>query len=308
MNLITGVVWGYDWNAVRVWAHSLHRAKPNARKIVFTRDTGREVHDRLHDLGIETIDWQIRQPQLHPITTRWEPILHHLSTVHYDSVVCTDIKDCVYQADPLPWLDAHFRDGGAPIVLATESIPSADPIWNQENYRPWMIDYLGPQAGPMMNKEVVCGGTIAGRGLEFVTLIRDMYDILAAHKNPRLIDQCVLNHLAHTKWRDRVAIPRLSKAWILSGNFCWESKMDPPPDWRRGLAYPKGGIEPFKLYHLYFPRHKRDIQIRYWDRAWDGTCYRCGASSWSPRRDLYGPRCLKCGDRYSYRGDATYPQ
>jgi hypothetical protein len=307
MNLVTGVIWGYDWNSVRVWAHSVHRAKINARKVVFVRDTPFTVREQLHNLNIETIEWKVRQPHLHPITTRWEPMLDHLLFANYEWVACTDIKDCVYQASPFPWLEAHSKDGGAPIVLATESIPSADPIWNQENYRPWMIDYLGDDAAPMADKEIVCGGTIAGRASEFRLMIQEMYDILAAHPNPRLIDQCVLNHLAHTTWRDRVSIPRLSKAFVLSGNFCWHSKMDPAPDFRRGLVYPKGGADPFKLYHLYFSKHRREVQVRYWDKVWDGTCHRCGAQAWSPKRDLYGPRCLKCGDRYSYRGDASYP-
>jgi hypothetical protein len=305
MNLIAGVIWGYDWNQIRVWAHSVHRAKPDARKICFVRDTSPATRDLLHELGIETIEWKVRQPRLHPITTRWEPVLDHLETNSYDFVVVTDVKDCVYQTDPFPWLCAHFRDGGAPIVLATESILSADPIWNQENYRPWMTDYLGAAAGPMADKEVVCGGTIAGRGPVLHEFLQNIYAILASHPNPRLIDQCVLNHLAHTSWRDRVSIPRLSKAFVLSGNF--DYKFDAPPDFRRGLAYPRGGVEPFKLYHLYFPKHKREIQVRYWDKAWDGTCHRCGASAWSPRREIHGPRCLKCGDRYSYRGDSTYP-
>jgi len=308
MNLVCGVTWGYDWNQIRVWAHSVHRAKIDARKICFVRDTFPAVKQSLHELGIETVEWKVRQPHLHPITTRWEPVLDHLAANSYEWVICTDIKDCVYQVDPFPWLEAHFRDGGAPIVLATESILSADPIWNQENYRPWMTDYLGAAAGPMADKEVVCGGTIAGRQVFLQQMLTEMYDILASHPNPRLIDQCVLNHLAHTSWRDRVSIPRLSKAFVLSGNFCWASKMDLAPDWRRGLVYPRGSVEPFKLYHLYFPRHKREIQIRYWDKVWDGTCHRCGGSAWSPRREIHGRRCLKCGDRYSYRGDSTYPQ
>ena len=304
MNLVCGVLWGFEWDQVRVWAHSIHRTQPGARKVVFVRDTVSDVRDRLHDLGIETIEWKVRQPHLHPITTRWEPVLDHLAQNEYDWVIATDIKDCVYQSDPFPWLRAHSEDGGAPIVLATESIPSADPIWGQTNYD-WMCDYLGANAPSMKNKEVVCGGTITGRGSDLHEILQNMYAILAAHPNPRLIDQCVLNHLAHTTWKDRVYIPRFSRAFILSGNF--DFKFDAAPDFRRGLAYPKGGTEPFKLYHLYYPRHKREIQVRYWDKVWDGTCHRCGAQAWSPRRELYGPRCLKCGDRYSYRGDASYP-
>lgn len=306
MNLICGVVWNADWNFVRVWAHSVHRANIDARKIVFVRDTPSDVRDRLHELGIETIEWTLREPHIHPITTRWQPVLDHLRQNEYDWVVCTDIKDCVYQADPFPWLEAHFRVDSRPIVLATENIPSADPIYNQDNYN-WMKDYLGPLAPSMADKEVVCGGTIAGKASYFAQMIGEMYQILASHPNPRLIDQCVLNHLAHTTWSNRVYIPRLDKAWILSGNFCWHSKMDPPPDFRKGLAYPRGGAEPFKLYHLYFPKHRLAIQTRYWDPVWDGTCHRCGSNAWGPKRSLYGPRCLKCGDRYSYRGDSTYP-
>lgn len=306
MNLSCGILWGFDWEKVRVWAHSVHRAKIDARKIVFVRDTPREVREKLHELGIETVEWTAKDTRLHPITTRWQPVLEHLQFANYEWIICTDIKDCVYQASPFPWLEAHFRDDRKPIVLATENIPSADPVDNQDNYN-WMKDYLGADAPSMADKEVVCGGTIAGRALEFRALIQEMYDILTAHPNPRLIDQCVLNHLAHTSWQSKVYIPRLKESFILSGNFCWQSKMDPPPDFRRGLAYPRGSQEPFKLYHLYFPKHKRDIQTRYWDKVWDGTCCRCGAAAWSPKRELYGPRCLKCGDRYSYRGDSTYP-
>lgn len=297
MNLICGSMWGYDWNAVRVWAHSLKRANIDAEKIVFLRDTNPEVAEKLRNVGISSQVWTIRNTRLHPITTRWEPIIGHLSSNSYDSVVCTDIKDCVFQADPFPFIAASPR----PIVLATESIPCNDPIWHQENYK-WMKEYLGNQAGPMANKEVVCGGTITGRQPELLSILKTMYDILAAHKNPRLIDQCVLNHLAHTRFRDQVYIPRLKEGFILSGNFCWQSKMDPPPDVRKGVAYPRGGSKPFALYHLYFPKNRDAITTRYWHPVWDGTCHQCGSNNWG-KQGFYGRPCLSCGNRYSYRGN-----
>jgi hypothetical protein len=295
VRLVCGSIWKYGWDEIRVWAHSLHRAKIDARKIVFCRDINPDVKSKLRELGIETQDWTCKNPRLHPITTRWEPILEHLSSNDYEWVICTDIKDCIYQRDPFPFLESQDR----PIVLATESIVSSDPIWNQENYK-WMVEYLGSSAGPMKHQEVVCGGTVTGRGRDLYELLGDMYIRLAQHKNPRLIDQAVLNHLAHTTYRDSVYIPRLKEGFILSGNFCWHSKFDPPPDFRQGVAYPQGGSIPFCLYHLYFPKHRQFIQTRYWHKGWDGTCNRCGANDWGPK-GFYGPICKKCNNRYGYR-------
>ena len=293
VRLICGSIWGYGWDEIRVWAHSLYRANIDARKIVFCRGISPLVKDKLHEIGIETIDWSSPNTRLHPITTRWEPILSHLSQNQYSHVVCTDIKDCIYQADPFPYLQDR------PIVLATESIVSGDPIHNQENYR-WMVEYLGKDAGPMKNKEVVCGGTIAGPGVEIYRMIGDMYQILATHPNPRLIDQCVLNHLAHTSYRGDVMIPRLSEGFVLSGNFCWKSRFDPPPVFRDGLAYPSQSIKPFCIYHLYYPHHKKAIQSIYWSKnPGQPECLRCGASSWG-KQGMYGPVCNNCKSRYGY--------
>ena len=274
MNLICASIWGTGqassptghtlsgWDDCRAWAHSIYRARPNARKIVFTRNIPFTVREQFHKLNIETIDWQVRRP-LHPSATRWEPVLDHLATNSYDWVICTDIRDCVYQADPFPWLCAHFKDGGTPIVLATESMPQHR---CGDNYR-WMEEYLGAGATEMRDKEVVCGGTIIGRGSVLHEFLQNIYAVMAAHPNPHLIDQCVLNHLAHTMWRDRVTIPRLSAGFILSGAWCWEPDiLDPQPEIRNTIAYPRGDHNPFKIWHLYINRYWDQVRRLYWEK------------------------------------------
>jgi len=281
MNLICTSIWGTPqasspaghilsgWDDCRAWAHSIYRARPDARKIAFVRDISSDVRNRLHSLGIETIECQIRQPRLHPSATRWEPIIEHLRANIYEWVICTDIRDCVYQPDPFPWLNAHFKGGGTPIVLATESMPQ---YRCGDNYR-WMEEYLGAGAVEMRDKEVVCGGTVAGRGPDFERLIREMFEILASHPNPHLIDQCVLNHLAHTSWRDRVAIPRLSKGFILSGAWCWEPDiLDLQPEIRDSIAYPRGNPNPFKIWHLYINRYWDQVRRLYWEKELPKPC------------------------------------
>lgn len=292
-SLCCAASWGYGWKEIRVWAHSLWRAKVDARKIVFLRDTSPIVFKELANLGIETVAWKVRESRLHPITTRWEPILDHLLANDYEYVVCTDLKDCVYQRDPIPWL----RKTNEPLVLATESIPNAAP--GQDNFN-WMTDYLKDrpeELNKMAEREVVCGGTITGKHGAVTALLYDMYEILRKHSNPRLIDQCVLNHLAHTSYSRSCYIPRLSDGFILSGNFCWNSPMDDPPWTRNGVAYPHNQDKPFHLYHLYFPHDRASVTRRYWCREWDGTCHRCGGMEWGPIT-FYGPTCKKCGNRY----------
>ena len=266
-NLICASIWGTHepsspaghtlsgWDDCRAWAHSIHR-NVHSKVIVFTRSVHSEVVRQFHALGIETIEWQIKR-DLHPSATRWEPIIDHLASNTYDRVICTDIRDVVFQSDPF---DYPFPK---PLILATESMPQHR---CGDNYF-WMQQYLGADASSMRDKEVVCGGTIAGQYSPIMALLRSMYAKLASHPNPRIIDQPVLNHLAHTEF-GQVHIPRLSEGFILSGAWCWEPNiLDPRPEIRKSIAYPQGSPNPFKIWHLYINRYWDEVRRHYWDKS-----------------------------------------
>jgi hypothetical protein len=241
------------WDDCRAWVHSILRSRiANTRVVVFAHAISPELHVSLRQSGVEVIDWTPKPTQLHPSAVRWEPIIAHLEQNCYDYVIATDIRDVVFQADPFPYLRSK---GG--IVLATESMPLHR---CGDNYL-WLKQYLGLQAELIKNRETVCGGTIAGQYSSILELLRQLYSCA----RPGIIDQAILNHLAHAVLRPH--IPRLNEGFILSGAWCWEPNiLDPQPEIRNSIAYPRGSHNPFKIWHLYINRYWDEVRRLYWEK------------------------------------------
>ena len=233
--------------------HSILRLNiPNTRVIVFSHSGNPRLHETFQNLGIEVIEWTPKNTQLHPSAVRWEPIVAHLEQNCYDYVIATDIRDVVFQADPFPYLRSK---GG--IVLATESMPLHR---CGDNYL-WLKQYLGLQAELIKSRETVCGGTIAGQYSSILELLRQLYGCA----RPGIIDQAILTHLAHTVLRPH--IPRLNEGFILSAAWCWGPNiLDPQPEIRNSIAYPRGGHNPFKIWHFYNNRYWDEVRRLYWEK------------------------------------------
>lgn len=299
--MILGTAWNYGWDGVRAYAHSVVNSGYKGRKVLFTFNLKDDAIGNLRALGWELIPY-VPTPNLHPITTRWEPVLKYLSTSDDELVIVTDVNDCVFQRDPFPQLE-KLCTGKVSLICATESIlvgqESTMNGWS-DNMR-WCVAAVGREkAESVADQEVLCHGTFAGTAKSILMYVNRLYDQLRGHKNPRLIDQGLGQWLLRQEpFSSMVYVPRPSEGFILSGNFCWNSGMDPAPRVERGKAYPAGSQEPFAIVHLTRHANLNSLVKAHWWKEWDGYCCRCGFQGY--RVGMYGPRCIKCGNHHMKR-------
>ncbi len=297
--MLLGTIWRFNWDQVRAYAHSVLSCGYSGPKILFVRDIPTIVIIQLEKLGFQCIPWTLSRADLHPITTRWEPIIRYLGQANYHGpVVITDVNDTVFQSNPFSFLAKH----PGKIIGATESIlvghEQTNDGWS-DNMR-WCVAAVGrEEAESVADQEVVCHGTIAGDGTTVLMYVKALYDRLYEHKNPQLIDQGLGQWLLRQEpIAQSLYIPRPAEGYILSGNFCWHSGMDPAPEIRNGVLYPKGSEEPFALVHLTRHSNLRFLTRKYWnppnpDGIVRSGCYRCGY--FESRLGPFGVRCRKCG-------------
>ena len=294
--MICGTIWGYDWDGVRAYAHSLLASGYKGKKVLFVYNMAPNALGALKRTGFELIPWSPSNKDLHPITARWEPILKYFEKNRIpDRLLITDVNDCVFQSNPF---DHPIMENGG-IIGATESILVGEEAthngWS-DNFR-WCVAAVGRErAEEVADQEVLCHGTFAGHGVTLCNYIREMYDTLRQHPNPRLIDQGLGQWLLRKNYSQFLNVPRPKEGFILSGNFCWNSGMDPAPSVRAGIAYPLGSGTPFSIVHL--TRHHRlhSVTARHWFKEWNGICKRCGGTRHRP--GMYGPRCQDCGNHH----------
>lgn len=294
--MICGTAYNYDWDGVRAYAHSLVNCGYTGEKVMFVHSLSSDAMKRLSKLGFTLVPF-CPTPGLHHITTRWEPFLRYFAKRELPKwMVVTDVNDCVFQKNPFPWLIEHNYD----FVAATESILVGEEAthngWS-DNMK-WCVEGVGREAAESVaDQEVCCHGTFGGRGDYLYEYINTLYAKLRVHKNPRLIDQGLGQWLIRqSPFSAGLKVPRPAEGWVLSGNFCWNSGMDPAPAVRRGIVYPNGDNNPFAIVHL--TRHPRLATVvrRHWYQGWDGFCSRCDSTKFM--RGVYGPRCLGCGYHY----------
>jgi hypothetical protein len=281
--VICGTFWGYGWDKVAPFAHSIIRSGYKGKKVIFVRDVSDEVINNFKALGFEVIsfaptqhsartekEWGKFDINNHAVScrTRWEPFLDYFRDYRPEWIIVTDVSDVVFQKDPFQWLEKRQPK----LVGATESITVGDE-WTeagcfdgrrmfQENLQ-WCKAAVGTErAMSVANEEVICHGTIAGRGDHVYHYIKTLYDILATHPSKHIVDQGPGQWLLRQPpFKDWLTVPRLSEGFILSGNFCWRSRIDPPPDIRNGIGYPKGSQDPFCMYHMH--RYHPEVPARY---------------------------------------------
>ena len=314
-----GTIWGMPWDDVGNYAHSLVQTGYTGPKIMFVSDRLSEpyrskespmsfsdhtmdkasfakLRNNLTNLGFTVIPWTPRNRGLNPITTRWEPLLDYYKTHPIpDWLVVTDVKDCVFQRNPFPWLEEHNLD----FVGAGESVLVGEERTHDgfsEDFS-WCVAAVGREAAESVaDQEVCCHGTLTGRGAIVLQYVEALCAALAKHPNPKIIDQG-LGHwlMRQPPFKDLLTIPRLSEAFINSTNFSFNSGMDPAFRMIDGVAYPGDSDTPFRILHCCrHPRIYPLVREKYFTPT--NICKRCGSRAFI--KGMWGPRCRGCGHHF----------
>jgi len=267
-DVLIGSIKGYGWEEIRPFVVSVDRSGYGGEKVMFTENVTLDATDRLRAYG-----WQLRPVTADVAqdygTARHIPVLEFLRTRSYRYVLYCDVRDLVFQADPVPWLVAHL----APHTLigASECLRIRDEPTN----RHWILTTLGQDAlTRLLDEPVLCAGTIVGARHAVIELLA-MTCELAMSASGWGYDQAYVNHLLRQPPLAAVTrIPRMREgfiatcSWFLSGpeRFTGMYTDEAPVfDIENGRVCAPGTLEPFAILHQYDRdgRWTRRIRERY---------------------------------------------
>jgi hypothetical protein len=183
---IAGCITKYGIDDIRPYVESINKSGFDGEKLMMIYDVSAEVIDYLNNNG-----WIIVQSELyeHVILQRFRDMYALLSEYETDIIIWTDVKDVVFQNNPIKWIEKNMKGD---ILSLSESVIFKDDDWavvNAGTSFPMEWEWL-------QNKISYCAGTIVGKREALRDLFIEIYRWSKTTANPeQLSDQAAYNVL-----------------------------------------------------------------------------------------------------------------
>ena len=210
-DILIASVTGYTPDKLENWVYS---AKKHFKGdiVVIGYDIPSITVDFLKNQGVEV--YGTKNIGLHIVVQRFFDIYNYLhNNPDYRFVICTDIKDVIFQRNPSEFLEKKLIDREDPkhILVGSEGIKYKDEEWNNNNLK---VCY--PYLHSLYQDTVVSNaGTFAGK----LDYIKDLcfnifhLSLTAVNKDPQP-DQTAFNILINSKTlKDITYFSRLDEPW-----------------------------------------------------------------------------------------------
>jgi hypothetical protein len=263
-DLIIGAFKNYDFNKVKPWVDSINTCGFKGDKVVISINSTVQTNQKLTDsgFGVLSVDSSDSRVQVH-----MERFVHIYSFLKdrlddYRYVITTDVRDVIFQRDPIPFIEQVMNENSARInpvslLAVSEGIKIKDEAWNKDN----IFKTFGPHfAVDVEDKEVLNVGTIAGKA-EAVKDLCGMIFQLSMNRPDWVADQAAYNILMNWEpYKSCTDIVRLRDAWACNlhvtnkpdqlqefGPYLLEER----PIFEDGLVKDGKNKEPFAIVHQY---------------------------------------------------------
>jgi hypothetical protein len=251
---IAGCITKYGVDDIRPYVESINKSGYNGEKLMLVYDVSDEVINYLNHN-----DWIIIQSELHEhvILQRFRDMYALLSEYETDIVIWTDVKDVVFQNNPIKWLEKNMKGD---ILSLSESVIFKDEDWavvNAGTSFPMEWQWL-------QNKISYCAGTMVGKKEALRDLFIEIYRWSKTTANPeQLSDQAAYNvliNLHHFKNivqfvnQEEGFATQLGTVLIKANSI---KLIEPTPVFKDGKFYTQSNEE-FCIVHQY----DRNIQIK----------------------------------------------
>ena len=126
-DLIIGASTNYDWNKLKYWINSINESGFEGDKVLILMNCDKDTVIKVSEAGFKIIGFQQDENQnlFHetkmPIhVERFWHIYDYLRENEYRYVITTDVKDVIFQQNPVDWLEANLTSEN--LVFSSESI------------------------------------------------------------------------------------------------------------------------------------------------------------------------------------------
>ena len=261
-DLVMTVVRGYDWAPLKHYAVSLARCGFKGTKLMLVQNISELARKNLLDLGFKLVDFSVVDPLRGFGTIRFEPAAEFLrNNKGFRYVICTDMRDVVYQSDPSVWLEQHLSPYR--LLASSEGV-----LIKHEHYNDQWVRQAFPEDHVWIREHEVCNsGAIAGDAEMMLAVFEKIYEIslLSNENTGGFLDQGLWNYVLRiSPFKEVIRISKTDESFFTSCNWflvhdagrsaestygwMW---IDKPPVMREGLVYPVGSSEPYCIVHQY---------------------------------------------------------
>lgn len=198
-DLIIGCSTNYDWSKLKYWINSINKSGFQGDKVLILMNCDKDTVQKVSDAGFSVIAFQqddngnlVYQSQLMVHVERFIHIYNTLKTQDYRYVITTDVKDVIFQKNPIEWLEEHLPEGSSEdLVFSSESIRYKDEPWGNQN----LIETFGPMIHDHFKNNVIFNvGVLAGRGYAMKSLALNIF-LSSINRPIPIVDQSTFNVL-----------------------------------------------------------------------------------------------------------------
>ena len=196
-DLIIGCSTNYDWSKLKYWVNSINQSGFEGDKVLILMNCDKDTVQKVSDAGFNVIAFQqdengnlVYQSQLMVHVERFIHIYNTLRTQDYRYVITTDVKDVIFQKNPVEWLEKNLNEiHNEDLVFSSESIRYKDEPWGNQN----LLETFGPMIHDHFKNNVIFNvGVLAGRGYAMKDLALNIF-LSSINRPIPIVDQSTFN-------------------------------------------------------------------------------------------------------------------
>lgn len=277
-SLIIGAMTDYTFDKVAPWVKSINDCGFDGDRAMIVFNVSGETVDKLQEHGFGVIAFN-KDQQTGNFTYNFQRPVHverffHIYNVlndlghNYEYVITTDVKDVIFQYDPVQWLKKNLGD--KKLVAGSESMLYKDEPWGNQN----LMETFGPFFHNRFKDNIIYNvGTLGGTSEYMKDLAFNIFQY-SLHRPIPITDQSTFNVMIQTQpYKDSVFFARQADGWACqAGTTVDPSKIDQfrpllqeqEPYFKDGYVYTSFD-EKFCIVHQYdrVPEWKEVIEARY---------------------------------------------
>ena len=138
-DLIIGTSTNYDWSKLKYWVNSINASGFEGDKVLVLLNCDRETVKKVIDAGFIVVAGQkdsegnlVHQSAIPVHVERFLFMHNFLTTRDYRYIITTDVKDVVFQHNPIEYIEKNLHED-KDLIFASESLRYIDEPWGNQN-------------------------------------------------------------------------------------------------------------------------------------------------------------------------------
>jgi hypothetical protein len=255
--IILGCITKYTPTDIKPYVESIDTSGYTGGKVMLVYDVPTETIEYLKSKGWDLYSGELHQ---HIILQRFIDSYKLLENYEDETVIWTDVKDVVFQRNPMEWINTHMN---SELMAFSECVHFKDDSWaviNAGTSYPMEWEWL-------QHKISYCAGTIVGKGYALKDLFIEIYRwSLTTSNTGQLSDQAAYNVLINLNhFKENVQFVEQEAGFVTQLGTVWVKGnelpiTEPTPIYKDGKFYNQNGEE-FVIVHQYDrdPKIKQEI-------------------------------------------------